>query len=125
MSIVNWEVVKPALWTGVGGVVVGMFLLSYGFGFMSRTTAEKLASTNSERAVVAVLAPVCADKFRSLSDVGARTATLVADKDDFYKMREAFPEAMITLPDKSYPDSDLTAACAALILAPPKTADLK
>jgi hypothetical protein len=85
MSIINWEVIKPALWTGAGGVVVGMFLLSYGFGFMSRTTAEKLASTNSERAVVAVLAPVWADKFRALPDVGARTATLVADKDDFYK----------------------------------------
>ena len=124
MSI-NWEVVKPSLWTGVGGVVVGMFLLSYGFGFMSRKTADELASATSERAVVAVLAPVCADKFRALPDVAARTATLVADKDDSYKMREAFPEAMITLPDKSYPDSDLTAACAGLILAPPKTAEVK
>jgi hypothetical protein len=57
MSIINWEVVKPALWTGVGGVVVGMFLLSYGFGFgfVSRPTAEQLASTNSEKA------PVCAE----------------------------------------------------------------
>jgi hypothetical protein len=36
-----------------------------------------------------------------------------------------FPEAMITLPGKSYPDSDLTVACAGSILAPPKTADLK
>jgi hypothetical protein len=35
------------------------------------------------------------DKCRALPDVGARTATLAADKDDFYKMREAFPEAMI------------------------------
>ena len=120
---INWEVVKPSLWTGAGGVVVGMLLLSYGFGFMSRTTAEKLASTSSERAVIAVLAPVCADKFRALPDVAARTATLVADKDNSYKMREAFPEAMITLPGKSYPDSDLTAACAGLILAPPKTAE--
>ena len=41
---INWEVVKPSLWTGAGGVVVGMLLLSYGFGFMSRTTAEKLAT---------------------------------------------------------------------------------
>src|SRR5579864_5230326 len=65
----NWEVVRPALWTGAGGVVVGMFLLSYGFGFMSRTTAETLASTTSEKAVVAVLAPVCADKFGALPDV--------------------------------------------------------
>jgi hypothetical protein len=44
---INWGVVKPSLWTGAGGVVVGMLLLSYGFGFMSRTAAEKLASTSS------------------------------------------------------------------------------
>jgi hypothetical protein len=122
---INWEIVKPYLWTGAGGVVVGMLLLSYGFGFMSRSTADKLASTSSERAVIAVLAPVCADKFRALPDVAARTASLVADKDNPYKMREAFPATMITLPGKSYPDSDLTAACAGLILAPPKTAELK
>jgi hypothetical protein len=102
-----------------------MFLLSSGFGFMSPTTADKLATASSERAVVAVLAPVCADKFGALPDVAARTATLVADKDNSYKMREAFPEAMITLPGKSYPDSDLTTACAGLILTPPKTAVLK
>jgi hypothetical protein len=122
---IDWEVVKPALWTGAGGVIVGMWLLSYGFGFMSQSSADKLASMSSERAVIAALAPVCADKFRALSDVAARTATLVADKEDSYKMREAFPAAMITLPGKSYPDSDLTAACAGLILAPPKSADIK
>jgi hypothetical protein len=122
---INWEVVTPSLWTGVGGVVVGMFLLSYGFGFMSRNAAEKLASTSSEKAVIAVLAPVCADKFGALPDVAARTAIIVADKDNSYKMRDAFPEALITLPGKTYPDSDLTEACAGLILAPPKTAGLK
>src|SRR6266550_503028 len=74
---INWEVVKPCLWTGAGGVVVGMLLLSNGFGFMSRTTAEKLAAASSEKAVIAVLAPVCADKFRALADVAARTAILV------------------------------------------------
>ena len=79
---------------------------------MSRTTAEKLAGTISERAVVAVLAPVCADKFRALPDVAARTATLIADKDNSYKMREAFPEAMITLPGKSYPNPLTPPACA-------------
>ena len=122
---INWEVVKPYLWTGAGGVIVGMVLLSYGFGFMSRTTAEKLASASSERAVIVVLPPVCAANFRALPDVAARMATLVADKDNSYKMREAFPADLITLPGKSYPDSDLTAACAGLILAPPKTANLK
>jgi len=102
-----------------------MFVLANGFGFMSRNAAEKLASTSSEKAVIAALAPVCAEKFGALPDVAARTATLVADKDNSYKMREAFPEAMITLPGNSYPNSDLTEACAGLILTPPKTAGLK
>jgi hypothetical protein len=97
-----------------------MLLLSYGFGFMSRNTAEKLASTSSERAVIAVLAPVCADKFRALPDVAARTATLVADKDNSYKMREAFPEALITLPGKSY-RSDRRRMCRPVLT--PKTAN--
>ena len=122
---INWEVVKPSLWIGVGGVAVGMFLLSYGFGFMSQNAAEKLARASSERAVIAVLAPVCADKFGALPDVAARTAIIVAAKDNSYKMHDAFPEALITLPGKTYPDSDLTEACASLILAPPKTAGLK
>lgn len=121
---INWEVITPSLWTGAGGVVVGMLMLSYGFGFMSRSAAEKLANTSTETAVIAVLAPICADKFSALSDVAERKVTLVAAKDSSYKMREAFPEALITLPGKTYPDSDLTAKCASLILAPPKTADI-
>ena len=122
---INWDVVKSSLWSGAGGVAAGMFLLSYGFGYMSPSTAEKLASASSDKAVVAVLAPICAEKFRTLSDVAARTAILVAQKDNSYKMREAFPEAMISLPGKTYPDSDLTAKCAGLILAPPTTASIK
>jgi hypothetical protein len=122
---INWQVVKPCLWTGAAGVIAGMWLLSYGFGFMGRAAAERLAAAKSETAVIAALAPGCADKFRALPDVGARTATLIADKDNSFKMREAFPESLITMPGKTYPDSDLAAACAALVLAPPKTATLK
>jgi hypothetical protein len=49
----------------------------------------------------------------------------VADKDNSYKMRDAFPAALVTVPGKSYPDSDLTSSCAGLILTPPKTGELK
>jgi hypothetical protein len=86
---------------------------------------KKIASTISEKAVIAVLAPVCADKFGSPPDAEARTAIIVADKDNSYKMRDAFPDALITLPGKSYPVRIRPKACAGLILAPPKTADLK
>ena len=39
---INWDVVTPSLWTGAGGVVVGMLLLSYGFGFMSQDYGRKI-----------------------------------------------------------------------------------
>src|SRR5690242_21714115 len=93
--------VNPRLWTEAAGVIAGMWLLSYGFGFMGRAAAERLAAAKSETEVIAALAPVCADKFRALPDVGARTATLIADKDNSFKMREAFPESLITMPGKT------------------------
>jgi rare lipoprotein A len=89
---------------------------------LSRKATEELPSASSDTAVVALFALRCADKFRALPDADARTAALVADKDNSY---DAFPQALITLPDKSYPDSNLAAACAGLILASPRSADLR
>jgi rare lipoprotein A len=87
---------------------------------LSRKATEELPGTSSD--AVAFLALRCADQFRALPDADARTTALVADKDNSY---EAFPKALITLPDKRYPDSNLAAACAGLILASPRSADLR
>jgi hypothetical protein len=84
-----------------------------------------MEAATSEKATIVALAPVCADQFRALPDVTARMATLVANKDSSWKLREAFPETLITLPGKNYYDSDFASACSALILAPPKSASVK
>jgi hypothetical protein len=120
----NWEILKPALWSATGGIVAGMLVLSYGFGYMSNTTAQRIADAQTEKAVVAAMTPVCAEKFRALPDVAARTAILVANSDNTYLMRPAFKdeEALVTLPGKTYPESDLVGACAKLVLTPPKSA---
>jgi hypothetical protein len=86
--------------------------------------AQKIADAQTEKAVIAALTPVCAEKFRALPDVAARTAIIVANKDNPYLMRAAFKdeEALVTLPGKTYPETDLVSACAKLVLAPPKSA---
>jgi hypothetical protein len=117
--------VKPAIWSAIGGAIAGMLVLSYGFGYMSPSAAKRIADAETEIAIIATLAPVCAEKFNALPDVTARKATLAQNKDSSWKMREAFPEALVTLPGKSYVDSDLVSACAKLVLAPPKSASLK
>src|SRR5919109_1420444 len=101
------SLVKPAIWSAVGGAIAGMLALSYGFGYMSPSAAKRLADAQTESAIIATLAPVCAEKFNALPDVAARKATLAENKDYSWKMREAFPQALVTLPGKSYVDSDL------------------
>ena len=72
-------------------------------------------------AVVAALAPVCADKFRALADFDARKTAL--SKIDSWKRRDEFPKEFVTLPGESSPDTALVDACYALLFAP-KTVQL-
>ena len=81
-----------------------------------------MAKERSELAVIAALAPVCADKFRALPDSEAKNVAL--SKVDSWKRRDEFPKELVTLPGESYPSSALVDACSTLLLAP-KSAALK
>ena len=74
----------------------------------------------SERAVVAALAPVCADKFRALPDAEAKTIAL--SKVEAWKRGEEFPKEIVTLPGETSPNYALVYACSTLLLAPKSAA---
>ncbi len=55
---------KPALWGAAGGAIA---LAIVGFtwgGWMTTGTANKLADQRADTAVVAILTPICVDKFQ-------------------------------------------------------------
>ena len=110
----------------VQGAVAGAIVtIAVGFswgGWSLGSTADKMAKERSELAVVAALAPVCADKFRALPDAEAKQVAL--SKVDSWKRRDEFPKEFVTLPGESYPSSALVDACSTLLLAP-KSAALK
>ena len=67
---------KPALWGAAGGAVA---LAIVGFtwgGWMTTGTANKLADERADSAVVAVLTPICVDKFQQSGDAIANLAAL-------------------------------------------------
>jgi hypothetical protein len=101
----------------VATIVVGF---SWG-GWSLGSTADAMAKARSELAVVAALAPVCADKFRALPDAEAKKVAL--SKVDSWKRRDEFPKEFVTLPGASYPSSALVDACYTLLFAP-KSASL-
>ena len=79
-----------------------------------------MAKDRSEVAVVAALAPVCADKFRALPDAASKTTAL--SKVEGWKRADEFPKELITLPGETYPSSALVYACSTLLLTPKSAA---
>jgi hypothetical protein len=116
------ESLKRLLQGAVAGAIITMFVGFYWGGWSLGSTADKMAKERSELAVVAALAPVCADKFRALPDADAKKAAL--SKVESWKRRDEFPKEFVTLPGESYPSSALVDACYTLLFAP-KSAALK
>ena len=103
----------------VGAVATIVVGFSWG-GWSLGSTADKMAKEQSNLAVVAALAPVCADKFRGQPDAAAKTVAL--SKVDSWKRAEEFPRSLVTLPGETYSSSALVAACYALLIAPKSAA---
>jgi hypothetical protein len=120
--ILQGESLKRLLQGAAAGAVATMIVGFYWGGWSLGSTADKMAKERSDLAVIAALAPVCADKFRALPDADAKKVALL--KVDSWKRRDEFPKEFVTLPGESYPNSALVEACYALLLAP-KSAELK
>src|SRR6476619_3079545 len=119
-SILQAEALKRLLQGAAAGAAATMVVgFSWG-GWSLGSTADKMAKDRSDLAVVAALAPVCADKFRALPDAEAKTVAL--SKVDSWKRGEEFPKELVTLPGETYPNSALVYACSTLLLAPKSAA---
>ena len=121
-SILQGESRKRLLQGAAVGAIATMVVGFYWGGWSLGSTTEKIAKERSELAVVAALAPVCADKFRALPDAEAKRVAL--SKVESWKRRDEFPKELVTLPGESYPSSALVDACYTLLLGP-KSAALK
>jgi hypothetical protein len=121
-SILQGESLTRLMQGATAGAVATMFVGFYWGGWSLGSTADKMIKERSELAVIAALAPVCADKFRALPDAEAKQIAL--SKVDSWKRLDEFPKELVTLPGESYPSSGLVDACSTLLLAP-KSAALK
>ena len=110
--------VKPAIWGAIGGAIATLIVgFSWG-GWVTGSTAETTALQRANTAVVAALAPVCADKFEHATGVSDNLAAL--KKTDSWSQGDFVEKGgWATLPGKNSPDqvSAVAKACA-LLLAP-------
>jgi hypothetical protein len=115
-SILQGESLKRLLQGAFAGflatVVIGF---SWG-GWTLGSTAKQMAEKNASAAVVAVLAPMCVDKFRQGADASANMAEL---KKVSSWMQDSYIEkgGWATFPGMTSPDRGVAQACVTLLTA--------
>jgi hypothetical protein len=105
----------PSLKPGIWGAVVGAAAISVigfsSFGWTLGSTAERMAKERAQTAVVAVLAPICVEKFQQQADAAAKLV-------DFKKAASWDQRSIIekggwaTMPGSDGPNSSVASACA-------------
>ena len=103
---------KPALWGAVGGAIA---LAIVGFtwgGWMTTSTANKLADQRAESAVVATLTPICVDKFQQNGDATANLTALKNISSIWQQGNFVENGGWATRPGATSPDYKLARACA-------------
>ena len=105
----------PSLKPGIWGAVIGAAAISVigfsSFGWTLGSTAERMAKEQAQNAVVAVLAPICVEKFQHQPDAATK---LIEFKKVSSWDRRSFIEkgGWATMPGTDAPNSAVVAACA-------------
>jgi hypothetical protein len=107
--------VEHVLWGAVGGAIA---LAAGGFGFggwMTGSKAAEIAQQRADKAVVAVLAPICVDKFRHAQNADDNLGKLNAISYSWEKGTYVSQGGWATLPGSSEPNSAVAQACAEML----------
>jgi len=97
--------IKPFAWGAVSGAILWWIVLAFGLGWMSSGTAQKQAARLSGDAVIAALAPVCAEKFMAHPNAAVKKAALA--KASSWDRRDVFEKQWVTPPGDQSPDMNL------------------
>jgi hypothetical protein len=103
--------IKPALWGAVAGAVAISVVGFSAMGWTLGSTAERLATNRAESAVVAVLSPICVEKFQQQNNSAAKLV-------EFKKAASWDQRSLIekggwaTTPGTDKTDSAVVSACA-------------
>ena len=115
----RWSAARPTktivFWSWVGSIILTM-IVGFGWGgWVTGSTAEKLAEKMAENAVVQRLAPICVTQFNQ--DPG-RDQKLVALKgtDSWKRTDYVQTQGWATMPGEEKPDSLVAEECAKLLM---------
>ena len=111
----NLEQIKPVLLGAVGGgIVLAIIGFTWG-GWVTGSTAQKMAEELTQEAVIASLAPICVEQFNQDSEKDQKLEKLKETKswerDDYVE-----EQGWATMPGEMEADSEVAGRCAELLV---------
>lgn len=104
---------KPFLWgAAMGALALVIAGFSWG-GWVTGSTAEKLAGKHADAAIVTALTPVCVDQFQRSANAAANLVELKAIDRSWDQRKYVSEGGWATMPGSTTtPDRNLATACA-------------
>lgn len=103
------------------GLAVGAIAtLAVGFswgGWQLGDTADKRAEAASQTAMVAALAPICAEKFEQAADADKGLVVELSEIDSWLRKRHLIKAGWATFPGGAEPNDSVAQTCASLLSA--------
>jgi len=109
--------VKSAVWGAVVGAVAFAVVGFSSLGWTLGSTAEKMATQRAEAAVVAVLSPICVEKFQQQTDAAAKLVAFNKISSSWDRRSLIEKGGWATVPGTDKPNSAVVSACAEKLAA--------
>lgn len=107
--------VEHVMWGAVGGAAALALVGFYFGGWVTGSKANELAQQRADKAVVAVLAPICVDKFRHAKNADDNLGKLKAIDYSWDKGTYVSKGGWATMPGNDEPNSAVAQACAEML----------
>ena len=112
---VNKEKIKIGVWTAIGGAILTMIIgFSLG-GWVTGSTAQRMAEETSADAVVARLVPICIAQFNQDPEKDKKLKEL-KEKSRWERDTYVKEQGWATMPYEKEPDSSVAEKCAEQIM---------
>jgi hypothetical protein len=111
--------VKPAVWGAVGGAIATLVLGFYLGGWQTSSAANRMANEQSEKKVIAAVAPFCVERFLKAADA-TQSAELLKLTTDYERGSFLEKAGYTSLPNSTKPNWAVGRACGDLLVAAAK-----
>ena len=115
MKVPTW--LKPGIWGAVVGAIGIVIIGFWQMGWVTGSTADRMARNRADSAVVAALVPFCVANAERDPDL-AKLANLKAEQSPYNRNQLVSDSGWATLPGMTSPDRELASACSDKLQGP-------